>query len=82
MGKRTTTARPVPTAPNLRGLIRAAGMKPVDLASRARISVATVYKAMKGSPVSRLQSWAMSAALGVTEAELHASIEAGARAAS
>lgn len=60
----------------VRDLIAAAGMKPVDVASKARISTATVYRAMKGLNVSRLQTWAIASALEISEQTLLVAIAA------
>ena len=61
---------------NLRALLDDAGLKPVDLASKARIGTATVYKALAGTPVSSLQTWAIATALGVKESAVRDAIEA------
>lgn len=69
--KATTKTR----APNLRALIGASGMTTTDVASKARISTATVYRALRGEGISRLHVWAIATVLGITEAECRAAIE-------
>lgn len=76
--KATTKSR-APQAATLRDLIVKAGMKPVDVASRARVSTATVYRGIKGLPLSGLQSWAIATVLGVNEDTLRAAILASAK---
>lgn len=71
---KTTTPRAPRTGPTMRDLLDRAGLKPIDLASRARIGTATVYKAMAGVVVAGLQMWAIATVLGVSEGDLRAAI--------
>lgn len=57
-------------------IVKDAGMRPVDLASKARLSLATVERAMKGNIPNPVGCWAMALALGVNEDEIRESIKA------
>lgn len=66
--------------PNLTDLMTARGWLPVDLASRAKVSAATVYRATCDGKVPRpLLLSAMAGALGVGEAVVREAILRGAK---
>lgn len=63
--------------PTLTDLMEARGVPPVRLAADARVSLATVLRARKGTVPGPLLLSAMATALGVDEAVLRASIVRG-----
>jgi predicted transcriptional regulator len=82
MSKSTTTRRvkradPAPLT--LRAMIGAAGMKPQDVASKARVGYSTVYRATQGVMPGDLQVWAIATAMRVTEGAVRSAIHASAK---
>lgn len=75
--KASTKSRAPQTGLDLRGLFDAAGLKPVDVASRARISIATVYRAMAGGMPHTPQVLAIALVGGWTEEVVRAAIARG-----
>lgn len=67
-----------PAALTLMALIRSKGLKPQDVASRARIGYSTVYRATQGVMPGDLQVWAIAHTLSLDEADVRAAIAAGA----
>lgn len=63
--------------PNLTDLMTARGWFPVDLASRAKVSAATVYRARDGQVPRPLLLSAMARALRVSVVACRAAIERG-----
>ena len=62
----------------LQQIVDAAGMRPVDLASKARLSIDTVRRALKGQEPNPVGCWAMGVALGVEESDVREAIKASA----
>lgn len=73
---KSNTKRAASKGRTLRQVIVGAGMRPIDLASKARVSTATVYKALRGERVSGLQMLAFSVVLRLPESEVLAAIDA------
>lgn len=71
--KATTKTRGTEVAPDLADLI--GDRRVVDIASRARVGAATLYRAMKGGMPHTPQVLAIAAVLGVSEGALRCAIE-------
>lgn len=77
MAKSTTTAKRKAPLTLAERVERLGGAQAV--ASAARVGYATVYRALKGNVPERVQVYALSLTLGISEDELKAEIQAAAK---
>lgn len=77
--KRTTTKRTAQGGPTFADLLTAGGFTPARVEVEARVSMATVYRARRGTVPSPLHVQALARLLGKTEAEVTEAIQQSAR---